>query len=406
MGLFRYKAARRDGQVIEGTLEAADPAGVARILQTQGSLPLHIAAASAQSSPARPATRGRPKAKAGHATIDAFTLQLSTLLNAGLPLAQALEILGEVATDDGLAALAQAVNQGVRNGESLSQALADSGAGFDDFYRNMVRAGESSGALGLALDRLAAFRAARREMRHALISALIYPAILLVLAIIAVAVLLAFVVPQFTALFADAGRDLPLLTRLVAGAGELVTRWWWAMLLTGGGLGWWLYQDWQSPIGRARWDRLLLNTPLIGGLIAELNTARFARTLSSLLENGVTLVPALAIAREIIANTQMAQAVADITRRVREGEGLALALAEAGVFPPLAAQLIRVGEQTGRLEPMLAKLADIYEHDVQASLRRLLTLAEPAIVISMALLITLIILSVVLMILESNSLAF
>jgi len=406
MPTYRYKAARGDGQVVEGKMEAHDRDGVVRSLQAQGNIPIQIESAV-------PASPGAPHARAGwrpsqsaSTTVDFFTLGLSTLLRAGLPLTQALDTLSELVEDPTLAEMIQSINKAVRGGQSFSDALEQSNAGFDRFYCNMVRAGESSGALDLALERLASFRANRRELRQSLISALIYPAILLIMAIVAVAVLLAFVVPQFTQMFADAGRDLPLLTRIVSGAGELVTRWWWLILLSLGALVWWLRNDWESPDGRARWDARLLQMPMVGSLISKLATARFARTLSSLLENGVHLVPALDIARQIVGNVVIAQALSLTAQRVREGMGLAAPLAESQAFPALATQLIRVGESSGRLEMMLSQVADIYEREVQTSLKRLLTLAEPIIIITIALVITVIILSVVLMILESNDLAF
>jgi general secretion pathway protein F len=207
-------------------------------------------------------------------------------------------------------------------------------------------------------------------------------------------------------MFAEAGRELPLLTRIVAGAGELLTGWWWLLLLMFAAVAWWLRRDWQDPAGRARWDAWLLRLPLVGSLIRDTQTARFSRTLATLLSSGVDLLVAMDIAKEIVGNSVMARALAHVARRVREGEGLAKPLAEAGVLPPLATQLIRLGESSGKLEPLLAQIADIYERDVQTTLKRLLTLAEPVIIVSIALLITVIILSVVLMILESNSLAF
>jgi len=406
MPRYHYKAARQDGQVIEGEIEATDREGAARTLQLQGNVPIQIDHAGPQAARA-PTTRGRRGGhRSGSADIDLFTLELATLLRAGLPLAQALETLAGLADNPVMADIAAAVNKEVRAGKSLSAALEQTDPGFDRFYCNMVRAGESSGALDIALERLAAFRANRSELRQALTSALIYPAILLTLALVAVAVLLAFVVPQFTQLFAEAGRDLPLLTRIVAGAGELVSNWWWLIIMLLALAAWWLRRDWSDPAGRARWDARLLRLPLVGGLIRKLQTARFTRTLSSLLTNGVNLLPALEIAKEIVGNAVMARALDDVTRRVREGEGLAKPLADAAVLPAMATQLIRLGEASGRLEPLMVQVADIYERDVQTALKRLLTLAEPVIIITIALLVTVIILSVVLMILESNNLAF
>ena len=361
MPTYRYKAARGDGQMVEGKMEAHDRDGVVRSLQAQGNVPIQIESAVPAASGASRARAGWRPSQSASTTVDFFTLELSTLLRAGLPLTQALDTLSELVEDPALAEMIQSINKAVRGGQSFSDALEQSNAGFDRFYCNMVRAGESSGALDLALERLAGFRANRRELRQSLISALIYPAILLIMAIVAVAVLLAFVVPQFTQMFADAGRDLPLLTRIVSGAGELVTHWWWLILLSLGALVWWLRNDWESPDGRARWDARLLQTPMVGSLISKLATARFARTLSSLLENGVHLVPALDIARQIVGNVVIAQALSLTAQRVREGMGLAAPLAESQAFPALATQLIKVGESSGRLEMMLSKFADKYE---------------------------------------------
>jgi len=406
MPLFHYKAARGDGQVDEGRIEAADRDDAARILQGQGSIPIQIdSAGTAPVNILRPSKRS-DSSQAGSADIDLFTLELATLLRAGLPLGQSLDTLAGLTENPAMARIADAVNTEVRGGKPLSTAIEQADPGFDRFYCNMVRAGESSGALDIALERLAAFRANRSEMRQALISALIYPAILLSLALIAVAVMLAFVVPQFTEMFAEAGRELPMLTRIVAGAGELVTGWWWLMILLIGAAVWWLRRDWADPTGRALWDARLLRMPMVGPLIRKLQTARFARTLSTLLASGVHLLPAMEIAKEIVGNAVMAKALNHVAQRVREGEGLSKPLTEAQILPSLATQLIKLGETSGKLEHLLSQVADIYERDVQTMLKRLLTLAEPVIIITIALLITVIILSVVLMILESNNLAF
>ena len=406
MAAFRYKAAGADGRLIEGSIDAADRDSAARALQAQGNIPISIDEARHPRGIAPRADRPVRGRRVSATAIDYFTLELSTLLRAGLPLGQALETLAETADDPLLTERTSAINSAVRSGQSLSQALEAAGPEFDTFYCNMVRAGEQGGALAVALDRLAAFRQRRRETSQAIVSALLYPAILLLLALVAVAVLLAFVVPQFTEMFADVGRELPLLTRIVAGAGALVANWWWLLLLIAGGAFYALRRDWQSPRGRARWDARLLRLWLVGPLIQKLQAGRFARTLATLLDNGVPLVSALDIAREIVGNTQIADALAQATQRVREGAGLAGPLAETGLFPPLAVKLVGVGEQAGRLNEMLLQLADIYDRDVQTALKRLFTLAEPVIIITIALLITVIILSVVLVIIESNNLVF
>ncbi|MES9958206.1 MAG: type II secretion system F family protein [Sedimenticola sp.] len=389
-------------------MEAADTRTVVRTLQREGRTVLQIR--EAQTGGNAPPSKERlpsPDPKhLSHKDIELITLELATLLRAGLPLDQALENLSQLAEKPAVAAITQELHQSIRHGTRLSDAMAQTSERFDRFYLNMVRAGESTGNLGLALERLASFKARARATRESLISALIYPAILLLLALVAVAVMLAFVVPQFTEMFAEAGQQLPLLTRIVAGAGELVTQGWWLMLILGAGATYWARRDWQSPAGRERWDRTLLRTPIAGSLIARLETARFARTLSTLLANGVNLLTAMGIAKEVVGNRLLARALDHTATRVREGEGLAKPLADTGHFPPLAVQLIRVGEESGQLEHMLGQVADIYDREVESGLKRMLTVLEPVIIVTIALFISIIILSVVLMILESNNLAF
>jgi len=404
---FRYKAANADGKLIEGLIDADDRDGAAQLLLAQGSTPIRIdGAGTATPTAAGVARRTGSGKRASGPAIDYFTLELATLLRAGLPLGQALDTVADTSDDSVIADRVAAVNDAVRSGQPLSRALHDAGPEFDAFYCNMIRAGESGGALAVALERLADFRQRRRETSQAIVSALLYPSILLTLALVAVAVLLAFVVPQFTQMFADVGRDLPLLTRIVAGAGDLVANWWWLILMMLAAGAYALHRDWQRPEGRARWDAWLLGLWLVGPLLRKLETARFARTLATLLENGVALVPALQIAREIVGNTVLLGVVEQATRRVREGAGLADALAARRELPTLALKLIGVGEQSGQLAPMLTKVADIYDRDVQVAMKRLFTLAEPAIIITIALLITVIILSIVLVIIESNNLVF
>jgi len=392
--------------VIEGQIEAADRDTAARNLQVQGKIPIQIDSTGTETAAPALGSARWGSTRVSSTDIDLFTIELATLLRAGLPLGQALETLTGLSDKPAMTKITGEINTAVRGGKPLSAALELADPGFDRFYRNMVRAGESSGALDVALERLADYRNNRRELRQALISALLYPAILLLLALVAVTVMLAFVVPQFTQLFSEAGRELPLLTRMVAGAGELVTGWWWLILLVLGIGGWWLRRDWNDPAGRARWDARLLRLPMVGPLIRKLQTARFSRTLSTLLASGSHLLPALEIAREIVGNAVMAQALGHVTQRVREGEGLAAPLAEANILPPLATRLISLGETSGKMEPLLTQVADIYERDVQATLKRMLTLAEPVIIITIALLVSVIILSVILMVLESNNLAF
>ena len=400
-----YKAARDDGEVNEGQQEAPDRDTLARRLQSDGQVVIRIEEFSGKRRE-RPALSFTLGNRLDGKDIDFITLELATLLQAASPLERALDAhasTGRAAGDEGVAGGDPPADP---PGLLLSQAMGNQEGVFDRFYLNMVRAGEATGNLDLALERLADFKSKSRELRETLISSLIYPTILLVLALAAVAVMLTFVVPRFAELFDDAGRELPLLTQMVVGMGNAVENWWWAGLLVIAGLFWWLRSRWLDPLGREQIDTRLLRLPLIGGLIGKTEAARFTRTLGTLLKNGVNLLTAMGIAKEIVSNRVIAKGLDRVAVRVRQGEGLSRPLEEAKAFPELTTQLLKVGDETGRLEQMLEQLADIYEREVRTTLQRLLTLAEPVIILTIAGMITVIILSIVMAVIETNNLAF
>jgi general secretion pathway protein F len=409
MPWFDYTAARADGEVVQGRIEATDRQALARRLQADGHTPLRIqeegaGAGGDQVGPRVRVALGGRRLRARD--IDFLTLELATLLRAGLPLDKSLDTMARLADRPALQALIADLGRDIRAGAALSQAMERQGAVFDRFFLNMVRAGEATGALDMALERLADFRARARELRESIVSALLYPSILIVLAVVAVAVMLAFVVPRFTEMFVDAGRELPLLTRAVVASGQFVEQWWWAIGLAFAGLVLWFRRAWRDPVRREAWDARLLRIPLVGRLLQRIEAGRFTRTLGTLMGNGVSLLTAMDIAKEIVGNRVIARGLSEAAVKVRQGEGLARPLMEADVLPPLTNQLLRVGEETGRLEHMLQQLADIYEREVRDSIARLLTLAEPVIILVIAGFITVIILSVVLAVIETNNLAF
>jgi len=407
MPVFSYKAARSDGEVIEGRVDATDSRAVAQRLQAEGQTPIQITEYQGDrvERPARLSFSWQ-RSSLNQRDIELFTLQLSNLLRAGLSLGSALETLSRLAEKPAMQEMVQNLNQAIRRGESLSAALTQTNPLFDRFYLNMVRAGESAGALDLALQSLSEFKTKSREMRESLISSLIYPGILLTLALVAVAVMLAFVVPQFTEMFNEAGQDLPVLTRIVAGTGELITGWWWLMLALAAGGFYMLRRYWETPAGRQAMDNQLLRLPIAGNLQLKVETARFTRTLSTLLKSGVSLLVAIDIAKETVGNRVVSQMLERTASRVRQGEGLGKPLAESRIFPTLATQLIQVGERSGNLEPMLDQVAEIYEREVETGLQRLLGLVEPAIIVFIGVFVSIIILSIVMLILASNDLVF
>jgi general secretion pathway protein F len=406
MPWFEYRAARGDGAVVEGRSEAPDRRTLVRQLEAQGQVPLQIVERRAE-TPAAAARAWRfGSARLTGKDVDYLTLELATLLRAALPLDRALDTMTRLAGKPARRELTENLAREIRSGASLSQAMERQDGVFDRFYVNMVRAGEASGALDLALERLAEFKQRARELRESIVSSLFYPAILIVLAIVAVAIMLAFVVPRFAEMFTEAGRELPWLTRVVVAVGSAVEHWWWLMLLAVVAFVFWARRQLSDPVSHERWDAQLLRLPLVGGLIRKIEAGRFTRTLGTLLRNGVSLPAAIDIAKEIIGNRVISRALAQVALRVRQGEPLSRALTEAAVLPPLTTQLLKVGEETGHLERMLEQLADIHEREVRTDIQRTLTLGEPVIILVIAALITVIILSIVLAVIETNNLAF
>jgi len=255
---------------------------------------------------------------------------------------------------------------------------------FSRFYINIVRAGEAGGALGVVLTRLADTMERNKELRESVKSALIYPCILIGVAVLSVMVLLIWVVPQFEQTFAQAGKALPLATQVVIFLGTGLRYWWWAIAAFLIVLVWLVRRMLADPAVRLRFDARMLRLPLIGDLMTKVDVARFARTLATLLGNGVTLLSGLSIVRETVGNGVLAGALDGVIVRLREGKGFGRPLGETGVYPRLAVQMILVGEESGRLEEMLVRVADVYDREVQMAVKRFLAVLEPALILSLA----------------------
>ncbi len=401
---FRYEALNADGDTIRGDLEAEQLDRAIDQLRDQGLLPLTVEEGRAVATGGGFRLFG-PR-KISNKQILMLTQQMAKLLKAGLPLDRTLSVLMQVGDDPAVATLLGKIQEQVRAGRPLAESLEQQQT-FSRFYLNMVRAGEAGGSLEQVLDRLAVYLERTKALRESVVSALIYPAILFVVAAGSVIALLMFVVPQFEQLFADAGRALPVPTQIVIAAGDALRLYWWAILLGITAL-YLLMKQQLSPSSYTRplWDALFLRLPLFGDLIAKLETARFARTLGTLLGNGVPLLTALSIVRETLTNHVLSQCVAEVSENLKAGQGLAQPLLEAGKFPPLAVHMMRVGEETGDLQDMLVQVAETYDAEVQTTVKRLLTLLEPVLILTMGLLIAGIIVSILMAILSVNSLAF
>ena len=406
MPIFEYKAATNSGDVVQGEMEAASQDAVIRRLQAEGHIPIRAEEITQPVSDQTPFAFTFQRRRPGRADVNVFTIELATLLQAGLALDKALEMLITIAEKSPFREVLEKLLAQVRGGASLSAALESHGRLFSRFYRNMVKAGEASGALDVALARLAEFMERSRELRDSVLSALLYPVVLVVVGILSMAVILGLVIPKISQMFAEAGQQLPWFTRLVVSAGGFVENYWWLMALAAVGLYVFMRRQYAQTASRLRWDGRLLRLPLVGALIARLEAARFTRTLGTLLGNGVPLLDAIAIAKEVVANQVIAEGIRRVSEQVRRGEGLARPLTEARVFPPLAGHLMQVGEESGNLEAMLMQLAQIYEREVQSALRRLMAVLEPTLILGLAVVIAAIILSVVMAILSINNVAF
>jgi general secretion pathway protein F len=403
MPLFQYKAADAQGGILEGEMEARTPDSVADHLQAQGFIPIQVEEATAGNGGGWLGGFGR--ARVSQDEIAMMTREIATLLRAGLPLDRALEIVVNLADKDEVAEILNEVRQDVRGGASLYAALEAQKGVFSRFYLNMIRAGEAGGALEVVMARLTEFMERSKDLRETVKSALIYPAILVMVAVISVVVLLIFVVPQFTQMFEESGKALPLATRIVVAAGEFFQAWWWALI--GGSLV--LYavfkRQMADPDSRYRWDERFLALPLVGDLVAKIEMARFSRTLGTLLDNGVSLLAALSIVKETLTNSVMADRLDEVATKLREGKGLGVPLMEAEVFPRLGVHMVMVGEETGRLSEMLIQVADVFDREVKTAVKRTLGLLEPALILGLGLLIGAIIMSILVAILSVNELA-
>jgi general secretion pathway protein F len=398
MALYRYKAVNNAGDIAAGELDAANESEIVDRLRDQGLMPMQVVAAAGDRSAAA-AKPGQKKSwfaprRVTRDHVLAFTRELATLLRAGLPLDRALEILIGLATAPPVAILMQTIRDSVRGGKSLSQALDMHREVFSRFYVNIVRAGEAGGALGAVLSRLAETMERNKELRESVKSALIYPTILICVAVASVMVLLVWVVPQFQSTFSQAGKALPLPTQVVIFVGTGLRKYWWLIALIVVAGVWLLRRHLARAEVRFRWDRRLLRAPLLGDLLAKVEVARLARTLATLLGNGVTLLAGLSIAKDTMTNSVLASALDGVVTRLREGKGFGRPLIETGLYPRLASQMILVGEESGRIEEMLHRVADVYDREVQMAVKRFLAVLEPVLILSLAVLIGGIVLSI------------
>lgn len=392
MPQFRYKALSGTGDPIDGVMEAASAEEVVARLQDAGNIPLD----------ARPADEVRGNSLAtmfrrspmNGTQVLQFTQQLATLLGAGQPLDRALQILLDLPDSSEARRVIERIRDAVRGGTPLSQALEQQDGVFSRLYVNMVRAGEVGGSLDDTLKRLADYLERSKALRESVINALIYPSILVLMVFGALLLLLGYVVPQFLPLFEDMDVEMPLLTQVVMATGTLVSNYWWLILALLIGAFVLFRRRLQDPDKRRVFDAWILRRGLVGSLMARLETARLARTLGTLVHNGVPLLTALSIARNVMGNLALSDAVETASGEVKTGGGLSLALGRSKLFPRLALQMIAVGEESGELDTMLTKVADTFDIEVKNTVERLLAALVPTVTVFMAIVVALIMMAI------------
>ncbi len=397
MATFVYRAADRRGQTIDGVMEAPDARVVVERLQRDAYFPIEVAPQEARRTSLALHWPALGQRRVKGRDLVAFTQQFATLLEAGLPLDRALAIQEELAPTVRLRAITADVLTSVRGGSSLGDALAlHHPRPFSRLYLNMVRAGEKGGVLEATLTRLAEFLEEAQEFRDALLSALIYPTLLTAVGSAAVVFLMTFVIPRFADIFRDLGGAIPLPTQILLAVSGWLQRSWWLLALGALAVALGGRVVLSTPAGRLRADQALLRLPLIRDVILKTEVARFARILGTLLRSGVPLIAALAVVKEMLGNRLLVQAVEGLGDGVKRGAGLFTPMREAGVFPALALHMVRVGEESGRLEEMLLKVGATFETETRKLLKRLIALAEPCIILIMGLLVGFIVVAMLL----------
>lgn len=407
MAFFQYRAADQAGKVVEGVMEADAERSVVVRLREMGCVPLRIAVPSERALGApRQQLPLFTKRKVNQQQLLQFTRELGALLAAGLPLDRSLSILGGLVEGGELSKVVRSLVEAVRAGKSLAVSMGEHPEVFPKIYVNMIRAGEAGGILESVLRYLTEYMESTLALKEDIKSALIYPLILATAAGISLIVLFVFVIPKFAAIFRDNGKALPWITKVVIGFSQFLADYGWISLvvLCAAVIGALFYV--RSAEGRSEWDRLSLRSPLIGDLLRKFETARFSRTLAALLKGGVPLLEALGTVQGVVGNRLLARAISQVQARVREGKGMARPLGDSGLFPPLALNMIAVGEETGKLESMLAEVAGYYDQEVKRSTKRMMALLEPALILAMGLIIGIVVISMLLAIFSINDLSF
>lgn len=407
MPIYEYNALNVKGKAVTDIIDAESVNAARQKLRSANIFPTSIREVYDRKAPkaaALPFVSKIFSARVKQPELAMMTRQLATLISAGFPLVSGIYTLIPQTSSHLFKQTLSQIKDAIEEGSSFADALSQYPETFTDMYVNMVRSGESSGTLELVLERLADILEKQQKLTNSIRSALTYPTLMLCLGIVVLYFLLAYVVPRITAIFTDMGQTLPAPTRFLIATSEFFKSGWWLMLLIVAGVAFGLHRLKKTEKGRRWYDKTKLSLPGVGVLTTKLAVARFARTLGTLLENGVALLTALRIVKNIVGNRVIADAIEAAAIEVEKGTGLGKSLDASKIFPHIAIQMIQVGEQSGELETMLSKMADIYENDVETTVTGLSALLEPLIIMFMGVIVMFIVLSILLPIFEMNQL--
>jgi general secretion pathway protein F len=395
---YYFKALASDGRLRTGTVTAETDKRVATELRRQGLTPIFVGLDEKKGFEFKLPSFARGR----RSDVLFFTTELSTLLNATVPLDRALAITGELTERESFQFIVHDVLRVLKGGRSLADSLATHPEYFSELYVNMVRAGEASGSLAVVFERLGEFERTRDELRNYIISSMVYPVLLTLVACTSIFILLKFVVPRFASVFEDSRIPMPTPTKIMIEASHFVESW--GLIIIGGlillAL---LHQAWiRTTSGRLRWDSFRLKIPLLGIALRKAETARFARAMGTLVAASVPLVQCINISRAILNNRRIARSLEIVAQGVKRGEGIAGPLKRAGEFPPLAGHLLAVGEETGRIDTMFVRMAEIYEVETKNAIKRFTSLFEPLLILVMGIIVGALVLSLMMAITSVN----
>ena len=402
MPFFQFKAVTPEGKVVEGTLEAADEKSAISRLEEQGQMPIQLSSEEISGWLGKEFRLPWERKRVPQRDLLIFTYELSSLSKAGLPLDRCLVILAQLSENDYLKEIVGDLLKEIKAGKSLSEGMALYPRVFPRIYINMVKAGEVGGALDEILERLREYLENSQELKNYIISALIYPCILIFVAIASFVILIGFVIPKFAVIFDNAGAPIPLPMLIMLLISGVLSGYWWLIVAVAGST-WYYFRRWlNTEEGRLNWDRRLLGIPLLGPVLQKVEVSRFSRTLGTLLNSGVPLISSITLVKEVVNNQAIARAMEPIKAGVKRGEGLVLPIRHENVFPPFALHLLEVGEETGQLDTMLLQVADTYDRDLKTALQRLIAFLEPAIILIMGIVFGCVIVSILYSILSIN----